>query len=65
MTITKDMIVGEVLDKYPQLAEAFLAIGMHCLGCPVSRGETVEQACAAHGVNCEELLKKLNALAAK
>lgn len=60
MEITKDMVIGEILDKYPQLAEHFLAMGMHCLGCPVSRGEKVEQACAAHGVDCEELLKKLN-----
>lgn len=61
MEITKDMIIGDILDKYPQLAEHFLAMGMHCLGCPVSRGEKVSQACAAHGVDCDELLKKLNA----
>lgn len=59
--ITKDMIIGDVLDKYPNLAEHFFAIGMHCLGCPASRGESIEQACAVHGADCEELLKKLNA----
>lgn len=60
MEITKDMIIGDILNKYPNLAQHFFAIGMHCLGCPASRGETVEQACGAHGVNCDELLKKLN-----
>ena len=62
MTITKECIVGDVLDKHPDLAKEFLAIGMHCLGCPVSRGETVEQACAAHGVDCDALIEKLNKL---
>ena len=60
MTITKDTIIGEILDIAPQTAPVFLAIGMHCLGCPASRGETVEQACAVHGVNVEELLAKVN-----
>ena len=58
--ITKDTIIGEILDIAPQTAPVFLSIGMHCLGCPASRGETVEQACAVHGVNVEELLAKVN-----
>lgn len=62
MEITKDMIIGEVLDKYPQLADCFFEIGMHCLGCPASRGETVEQACSVHGADCDALVKKLNSL---
>ncbi len=61
MAITKDSVIGDVLDQKPELAEHFFAIGMHCLGCPASRGETIEQACAVHGVDCDELLKKLNA----
>lgn len=61
--ITKDMIVGEVLDKYPHLAGSFLAIGMHCLGCPASRGESIEQACGVHGVDVDEFLADLNAKA--
>ena len=60
MTITKEMIIGDILDKYPAAAECFLAIGMHCLGCPCSRGESIEQACAAHGADLDALLKKLN-----
>ena len=58
--ITADMLVGEVLDAHPELAKYFLEIGMHCLGCPSSRGETVEEACAVHGVDCEPFLAQLN-----
>lgn len=62
MTITKDMIIGEVLDKFPQLAGNFLAIGMHCLGCPSARGETIEQACGVHGIDCDTFITELNAV---
>ncbi len=60
MTITKDMLIGDVLDMDESVSEYFLAIGMHCLGCPCSRGESIEAACMAHGTDCNELLKKLN-----
>jgi len=59
--IKKDTIIGDILDVAPQTAPIFLSIGMHCLGCPSSRGETVEQACMVHGVEVEELLAKINA----
>ena len=59
--IEKDTIIGEVLDIAPETAPLFMAIGMHCLGCPASRGETVEEACAVHGVDVDEFLKHLNA----
>ena len=49
MKITADMLVGKVLDEHPQLAQYFLDIGMHCLGCPMSRGESIAEACSAHG----------------
>ena len=65
MTFTKDTIIGEVLDFDPSLAPYFLEIGMHCLGCPMSRGETIEQACAVHGTDCDALIEKLNAAANK
>ena len=58
--ITKDTIIGDVLDIAPQTAPIFLSIGMHCLGCPSSRGETVEEACMVHGVDCEPFLAQLN-----
>ena len=60
--ITKDTIIGDILDIAPQTAPVFMAIGMHCLGCPSSRGETVEQACMVHGVDVDDLLKKVNEL---
>lgn len=60
MTFTKETIIGDILDAAPEAAPLFLEIGMHCLGCPASRGETVEQACAVHGVDPEALVKKLN-----
>lgn len=60
MTFTKDSIIGDILDQKPESAEHFLAMGMHCLGCPCSRSETLEQACAAHGADLEALLAKLN-----
>ena len=59
-SITKDTIIGEILDLDHTTAPFFLEMGMHCLGCPSSRGETVEQACAVHGVNADELVAKLN-----
>ncbi len=60
MEITKNAIIGDVLDKYPNTAEIFFSIGMHCLGCPASRGETIEEACAVHGANVDELITALN-----
>ena len=60
--IEKETIIGDVLDIAPEAAPLFMAIGMHCLGCPSSRGETVEEACAVHGVDADEFLKHLNAV---
>lgn len=60
VTITKDTIIGDILDIAPETAPLFMAIGMHCLGCPTSRGETVEEACMVHGIEVEELLEELN-----
>ena len=59
-TITKDTIIGDILDIDSSTAPFFLSMCMHCLGCPASRGETIEQACAVHGVDYQELLEKLN-----
>ncbi|MBQ3126984.1 MAG: DUF1858 domain-containing protein [Clostridia bacterium] len=60
MQITKNSIIGDVLDFDNGTAKFFFEIGMHCLGCPASRGETIEQACAVHGTDADELIKKLN-----
>lgn len=58
--ITKDTNIGDILDSHPDAAKFFLGMGMHCLGCPSARGETVSQACAVHGVNPDELVKAIN-----
>ena len=66
MTVTKQSVIGDVLDYNVATAEFFFAIGMHCLGCPASRGETIEEACAVHGTDADELVAKINEfLAAK
>ena len=59
-TITKDTIIGDILDIDRTTAPYFLEMGMHCLGCPSARGETLEQACMVHGVSVDELVEKLN-----
>lgn len=59
--ITKDTVIGDILDMDESTAPFFLEMGMHCLGYPASRGESVEEACQVHGVDADELVKKLNA----
>ena len=51
--ITKDMLIGDILDADRGTAMFFFEMGMHCLGCPASRGESVEEACAVHGVDAD------------
>lgn len=58
--ITKESIIGDVLDQFPQTAPLFLSMGMHCLGCPASRGESIEEACMVHGADADALVKALN-----
>lgn len=60
MTVTRETLIGDVLDFDRSTAAFFLEMGMHCLGCPASRGESIEQACAVHGVDPDELVGKLN-----
>lgn len=59
--ITEDTIIGDVLDLDPDTAPFFLEMGMHCLGCPSARGESIADACAVHGVSPSGLVDKLNA----
>ena len=59
--ITKDMKIGEILDAHRELAPFFLEMGMHCLGCPSARGESLEMACQEHGVDADELVADINA----
>ena len=61
MKITKDSVIGDILDFDNSTADYFFEMGMHCLGCPSARGESLEEACMVHGVNVDELVAKLNA----
>ena len=58
--ITKETIIGDILDNAPETAPVFLEMGMHCLGCQASQAESVENACAVHGIDPEGVVKALN-----
>lgn len=60
MKVTKESVIGDVLDFDIGTAEFFFEIGMHCLGCPASRGESIEMACMVHGTDPDELVEKIN-----
>lgn len=60
MTVTKQSVIGDILDFDRETGKFFLEIGMHCLGCPASRGETIEEACAVHGTDPDALVEKIN-----
>ena len=60
MKVTKDTLIGDILDYDVETARFFFEIGMHCLGCPHSRGESIEEACLVHGTNADELVEKIN-----
>ena len=59
-TITTDMIIADVLRLDRTTAPIFMSNGMHCLGCPSSSGESIEDACAIHGIDADKLVKELN-----
>lgn len=58
--VTKDTIIADVLRMDPGTAPFFYEMGMHCIGCPSASGESIVDACAVHGLECDELIKKLN-----
>lgn len=60
MKVTKDTLIGDILDFDVETAQFFFEIGMHCLGCPHSRGESIEDACIVHGTDAEALVNKIN-----
>lgn len=60
MEITRESIISDILAAYPQSMPVFQEIGMHCLGCALATSESLEQACAAHGVDPDEFLVHLN-----
>ena len=61
MNFNKNTKIGEILEKAPEKAEILLNAGMHCLGCPASQEETLEEACEVHGIDVEALVEELNA----
>lgn len=65
MKVTKDSLIGEVLDNNVETAQFFFEIGMHCLGCPSARGESIAEACAVHGTDADALVEKINAFLEK
>ncbi|MDO4939055.1 MAG: DUF1858 domain-containing protein [Lachnospiraceae bacterium] len=60
MAVSKDMKIGELLQVSDSIAPILMGAGMHCLGCPASQMETLEQACAVHGIDCDALVAKIN-----
>ena len=61
MEITRETVIGEIVANCPEAMPAFMEIGMHCIGCAMASGETVEEACMVHGVDADEFLSALNA----
>ena len=60
MKVTKETLIGEALQIDMGIAPILMEIGMHCLGCPASQGESLEEACQVHGVDPEDLVNKIN-----
>lgn len=60
--VTKDMLIGELVSKYPETIEILMGAGMHCLGCPSSQMESLSEAAMVHGINVNELIDRLNML---
>ncbi len=58
--ITKEMTIGEMLRLKPAVAPVLMEAGMHCLGCPASQAETLEEAAMVHGIEIDELMDKVN-----
>ena len=64
MELTRETLISEIVENFPQAMPAFQAIGMHCMGCALASGENLEQACFAHGVDPDEFLSYLEAFLA-
>lgn len=58
--VTKDMTIKSIIEQNENVAPILMASGMHCLGCVMAHGETLEQACAVHGIDADELLRQIN-----
>ena len=58
--VTGETLIGEIVTKYPETVDILLSIGMHCLGCPASRSESLQDACAVHGIPAEQVIEAIN-----
>ena len=59
--VTGETLVGEIVTQYPEAVEILLSIGMHCLGCPSARAESLKEACMVHGMDAEKVVEAINA----
>lgn len=62
--VTKDMLIGQLLQVDANIAPILMRAGMHCLGCPSSQAESLEEACMVHGIDCDDLVSKMNEILA-
>lgn len=62
--VTKDMLIGQLITLDPNIAPILMRAGMHCLGCPSSQAESLEEACMVHGIDCDDLVSKMNEILA-
>ena len=60
MAIDKDMLIGDLIQVYNRIGRILMRAGMHCLGCPASQGESLEEACMVHGIDCDTLVSQIN-----
>jgi len=64
MQISKEMLIGELLQVDENMAQILMGAGMHCIGCPSSQMESLEEACMVHGIDCDDLVSKMNEILA-
>lgn len=60
MQINKDMLIGNLIEVDENIAPILMRAGMHCLGCPASQAESLEEACQVHGIDCDVLVSQIN-----
>ena len=63
--VSKDMLIGQLLQIDANIAPILMRAGMHCLGCPASQAESLEEACMVHGIDCDDLVSKMNEILAE
>ncbi len=64
MQISKDMLIGQLIQVDESIPPTLMRAGMHCLGCPASQGESLEEACIVHGIDCDTLVSQINEILA-